>query len=214
MKSKLSTALFSFLAFYSFTLHAAVVGFSINTSVTQGGNSLDFAAMNFSIPVGTSITLDPGNSGTFLDVAIADGGTFSVIDAAFSPPSVPAAKPFMELFAAGDSIDSNSYRASPGQGGNAWSLYNNQVDAGWVSSFSNGFIGFKTNSDHFGYVEVNWTYDPGTELGTLEFLTGAVEDVANTAIIVQSSTVPVPAAAWLFGSGLIGMIGVARRRVM
>jgi hypothetical protein len=28
----------------------------------------------------------------------------------------------------------------------------------------------------------------------------------------QTSVVPVPAAAWLFGSGLIGMIGVARRR--
>jgi hypothetical protein len=26
------------------------------------------------------------------------------------------------------------------------------------------------------------------------------------------STVPIPAAAWLFGSGLIGMIGVAKRK--
>jgi hypothetical protein len=25
--------------------------------------------------------------------------------------------------------------------------------------------------------------------------------------------VPVPAAAWLFGSGLLGLIGVARRKV-
>lgn len=27
------------------------------------------------------------------------------------------------------------------------------------------------------------------------------------------SAVPVPAAAWLFGSGLVGLIGVARRRL-
>ena len=26
------------------------------------------------------------------------------------------------------------------------------------------------------------------------------------------SAVPVPAAAWLFGSGLIGLVGIARRR--
>lgn len=33
-----------------------------------------------------------------------------------------------------------------------------------------------------------------------------------TGTSVNISAVPVPAAAWLFGSGLIGMIGVARRR--
>lgn len=31
-------------------------------------------------------------------------------------------------------------------------------------------------------------------------------------IDVQVATVPVPAAAWLFGSGLMGLVGVARRR--
>ena len=35
-----------------------------------------------------------------------------------------------------------------------------------------------------------------------------VEGVAT----VQSSAVPVPAAAWLFGSGIVGLAGVARRR--
>jgi hypothetical protein len=37
----------------------------------------------------------------------------------------------------------------------------------------------------------------------------------NTAIdnvIVNTSVVPVPAAVWLFGSGLIGLIGIARRK--
>ena len=32
------------------------------------------------------------------------------------------------------------------------------------------------------------------------------------ALVREVSTVPVPAAAWLFGSGLIGLIGVARRK--
>ena len=36
--------------------------------------------------------------------------------------------------------------------------------------------------------------------------------VLDEGITVASSVVPVPAAAWLFGSGLIGLIGYARRR--
>jgi hypothetical protein len=30
--------------------------------------------------------------------------------------------------------------------------------------------------------------------------------------LVGVSAIPVPAAAWLFGSGLLGLIGVARRK--
>ena len=30
--------------------------------------------------------------------------------------------------------------------------------------------------------------------------------------IIETSAVPVPAAAWLFGSGLLGLVGVARRK--
>ena len=33
------------------------------------------------------------------------------------------------------------------------------------------------------------------------------------AIVITPSAVPVPAAAWLFGTGLLGLIGVARRKV-
>lgn len=45
---------------------------------------------------------------------------------------------------------------------------------------------------------------------------GRIEGVANSFSYVSKigpvSTVPVPAAVWLFGSGLLGLIGVARRR--
>lgn len=30
--------------------------------------------------------------------------------------------------------------------------------------------------------------------------------------VTQVSSVPVPAAAWLLGSGLLGLVGVARRK--
>lgn len=46
---------------------------------------------------------------------------------------------------------------------------------------------------------------------------GGDSDVSNTKQFyintLDVSPVPVPAAAWLFGSGLIGLVGIARRRV-
>jgi hypothetical protein len=43
----------------------------------------------------------------------------------------------------------------------------------------------------------------------------AGEDVVNAesgVYLVRTSVVPVPAAAWLFGSGLLGLIGISRRK--
>jgi hypothetical protein len=43
---------------------------------------------------------------------------------------------------------------------------------------------------------------------------GAAQSVAHTGLVVfaEVQTVPVPAAAWLFGSGLLGLVGMARRK--
>ncbi len=38
-----------------------------------------------------------------------------------------------------------------------------------------------------------------------------IDNVDNLSII-KLSAVPIPAAIWLFGSGLIGLIGIARRK--
>jgi len=45
-------------------------------------------------------------------------------------------------------------------------------------------------------------------------LVGAPISVANigTSVTIGTAVVPVPAAVWLFGSGLLGLVGVARRR--
>ena len=65
------------------------------------------------------------------------------------------------------------------------------------------------------YDGLNWVQDTGVtfvganayqvEFGRLGVLTIDVE-------VVDTPQVPVPAAAWLFGSGLIGLVGVARRK--
>jgi hypothetical protein len=37
-------------------------------------------------------------------------------------------------------------------------------------------------------------------------------DAGMALVVANSSVVPIPAAVWLFGSGLLGMIGIARRK--
>jgi hypothetical protein len=51
-------------------------------------------------------------------------------------------------------------------------------------------------------------------IGTEGCISGSVTsfDALNDSSVVNSSVVPVPAAAWLFGSALIGLVGVARRK--
>ena len=85
-----------------------------------------------------------------------------------------------------------------------------------------------TNYDLFSNVQANW-YWTGTEnplntysASAFTMYGGYLDDIAHKASskhawAVQSgdvgvSAVPVPAAAWLFGSGLVGLIGVASRK--
>jgi len=60
-----------------------------------------------------------------------------------------------------------------------------------------------------------YTYNVGGT-GSIGFLGGQVLDQEGSIAFVQWSlsptVVPVPAAVWLFGSGLLGLIGVARRK--
>lgn len=52
------------------------------------------------------------------------------------------------------------------------------------------------------YVQIEWEQIPITNS----------EQGMGSALVRDASVVPVPAAAWLFGSGLIGLVGLARRK--
>ena len=43
-------------------------------------------------------------------------------------------------------------------------------------------------------------------------LLGSFISPTNSGVSAIATVVPIPAAVWLFGSGLIGLIGVARRK--
>ena len=54
---------------------------------------------------------------------------------------------------------------------------------------------------------LNFRNPPGGAVGY-----GAALHVDNLISISQISTIPIPSAVWLFGSGLIGLIGLAKRK--
>ena len=71
-----------------------------------------------------------------------------------------------------------------------------------LTVLSSGSLDFKTDL----------LYTSGSLMGGLTG--GRLEGIGNTSNLAAKlgAVVPVPAAAWLFGSGLIGLIGVARRK--
>ncbi len=60
-----------------------------------------------------------------------------------------------------------------------------------------------------------WSSLSGNPISEISFVLGNGDDKSNSAVLSFAgaySVVPVPAAVWLFGSGLIGLVGVARRK--
>jgi hypothetical protein len=54
--------------------------------------------------------------------------------------------------------------------------------------------------------------DTGTAFNFFGFSIESANGVVNSTDFINTAVVPVPAAVWLFGSGLLGMIGIARRK--
>jgi hypothetical protein len=57
-----------------------------------------------------------------------------------------------------------------------------------------------------------WVGGTGLMTGDNIYTVSFTDTIPGASVVVDVSTVPVPAAAWLFGSGLLGLVGVARRR--
>jgi hypothetical protein len=80
---------------------------------------------------------------------------------------------------------------------------------GGNSGFDIDSFGFGPG-DLFPYVRVR---DDPADVGSTPPIAGADIDAIGAITTVPVDPIPVPAALWLFGSGLLGLIGIARRKV-
>lgn len=184
---------------------AGIVSFNIGQTYTQG-NVSDLSATSISLGGAGNFILDPGSSGDYFDFKF-NSGTFSTINTAISGYYFLRSYGASQTIGAGDfGVNESTY--------DDWDtiLVSNQTAGVWGSSH-NGYLGFLSDNGMYGWINYNFTR---TSSSTLTLLNGAYNDVAGTGIVtgelISSPAVPVPAAAWLLGSGLLGLIGVARRK--
>ena len=142
----LSTVCACIFAFVITSANAAVVGFSVNTSVTQGGSLSDILTETVVLPVGSaSLLLESDGQGDFIRLQV-NTGSFSVVDTATG-----SFDNFLELFVSGESVDVSTFKEAPGTTQSAYAMTFNNVDPSWDNSFTGKFLGFQTSAGNYGY---------------------------------------------------------------
>ena len=88
----------------------------------------------------------------------------------------------------------------------------NNVSGG--SILLSGDSSFELGMDYGqGYItDTSWAVVSSPDTFLITFSGGVVNQTMGKTLAVDVQVVPVPAAAWLFGSGLIGLVAVVRRR--
>ena len=84
------------------------------------------------------------------------------------------------------------------------------LDSDYVANSVNTLLGIDPSIDE-GVTDVTWLALGVGEIGGIGVMaeSGGLDAAWE---LISYSVVPVPAAVWLFGSGLIGLIGIARRK--
>lgn len=161
-----------------------------------GGSVANAAVVNFTIDgtvnTGNTFNLTAGSaisaSGSFDDSVLTGGDTGTVLFDMSSGNSLSLSFGNM-TFQASDDIDyasGNPFITLSAGGLTAFDFAANVGTMGYLTSFE---LNVDAEDDSLNFVNATWT-----------------------GITITPTAVPVPAAVWLFGSGLLGLVGVARRK--
>jgi hypothetical protein len=198
------------------SVHAATVNFVLDgTLILDYGSddyNLDGADISWTFSYDTTTT---ANGPASTNPGIATYATYDALLASVSITNRPNSAADINDLA----LDTIGYLSTT----NALSPYVDSLDTA-TGNFSGGgdIAGLYYGDFVFEFADEN--YFPGTSGAALPLLSGeddsdivntltpVIEDGFFTGYSMQTTAVPIPAAAWLFGSGLLGLVGIARRK--
>jgi hypothetical protein len=208
----------------------AAMGLTLSAGVVQAANTFDIAGNGgfetgdltdwtiFELGGGTptaSVTTSNPASGTYAGQGSCTGGPCDVL--------FKNANRGIGIAQAGGSITINfDYRGTQADGGVIFAELFSELDGGGVSKSELLFGGPLFGAGE-SWTTATWTTTLGPDVAggvTLQLKSSCgaaatcVSDAYfdNVEMLVEPPAVPVPAAVWLFGSGLLGLVGVARRK--
>jgi len=138
-------------------------------------------------------------------------GCFPTLDTCTAPTTTTIVSGTADSFTYGASvtnIEANSVIITLGNGISG-GVFNGIVISGidWVGEPGRVLTSaLLTNNTATGITPDDITFDDHTLFINLE-------SAGSGSFAIELAAVPVPAAAWLFGSGLLGLVGLARRKV-
>ena len=209
------TALAVCLALSTGASQAAVQDIAVNGSFESG----DFTGWTQFPQTGTQTIFSPGSSGTYaanLSVESTGAGVDNVLkNANNAAGGLTAGAPITVTW------DMRGVATAPGAV--VFIELFSELSGGGTSAAEIYTGGPLFPNDPVNWTSYSWTTNLGPDVSggatlQLKVACGAVPgcnasvDFDNITMTTDVSAVPVPAAVWLFGSGLVGLVGVARRK--
>ena len=203
------TKLVATLGFTLFAVSAQAATLGTNGGFESGAFDGSWVAFP---NAGTTTIISPGSASSFAGEASAlgvpTGATmkFANVGAGFLTPGQAFTVDFdwKGTNGIGGVIDIRVFSELSGGGVSKTDILAGGTGAGLTAGWTNfGLVNLTAGPDVSGGVTVEFTAICGADAGCFSNL--AIDNVTVSAV-------PVPAAAWLFGSGLLGLIGIARRK--
>jgi len=84
---------------------------------------------------------------------------------------------------------------------------------GWQFDMSTLIVGSESTFDRLKFSGTGLVSGNGYDITDVTWDLSANATGSSYSMSITAAVVPVPAAVWLFGSGLLGLVGIARRKV-